>query len=189
MVKDAAFCFACRHFLKRGHGFHVEPTFTSSNIGFNNWRKASASLKSHHESMGHNLAMEGRNEFKQKDTNGSKIANLLDKGHSALVMENRKYMKAVVESLRFTACQGIAQRGHREGQSSHNLGNFRKLLHVIAKFDPTVDRKLATNPSNAKYTHHDIQNEIFAVMAEMIRKKISDEVRDAECFAVLVDES
>nr|XP_055037541.1 uncharacterized protein LOC129425539 [Misgurnus anguillicaudatus] len=39
---------------------------------------------------------------------------MLDKGHSALVMENRKYMKAVVESLRFTACQGIAQRGHRE---------------------------------------------------------------------------
>lgn len=98
-------------------------------------------------------------------------------------------MKAVVDSLRFTACQGIAQRGHREGEESQNFGNFRELLHVIAKFDPTVDRKLATNPSNAKYTHHDIQNEIFAVMAEIIRKKISDEVRDAECFAVLVDES
>lgn len=139
--------------------------------------------------MGHKFAMEGWSEFKQKETSGSKIANMLDKGHSALVMENRKYMKAVVESLRFTACQGIAQRGHREGEESQNFGNFRELLHVIAKFDPTVDRKLATNPSNAKYTHHDIQNEIFAVMAEIIRKKISDEVRDAECFAVLVDES
>lgn len=69
------------------------------------------------------------------------------------------------------------------------MGNFRELLQVIAKFDPTVDKKLATNPSNAKYTHHDIQNEIFSVMGEMIRKKISDEVKDAECFAVLVDES
>lgn len=72
---------------------------------------------------------------------------------------------------------------------SHNLGNFHELLHVIAKFDPIVDKKLATNPLNAKYTHHDIQNEIFAVMAVMIRKMISDEVRDAKCFAVLVDES
>ena len=126
--------------------------------------------------------MEGWSEFKQKETSGSKIANMLDKGHSALVMENRKYMKAVVESLRFTACQGIAHRGHREGEESHNLGNFHELLHVIAKFDPAVDKKLATNPSNDKYTHHDIQNEIFAVMAEMIM--ISDEVRDAECFVL-----
>ncbi|CAK6971671.1 zinc finger MYM-type protein 1-like [Scomber scombrus] len=187
VAKDAAFCFACRHFLKRGHGFHLEPAFTSNR--FNNWWKASASLNSHHESMGQVFAMEGWSEFKQKETSGSKIANMLDKGHSALVMENRKYMKAVMESLGFTACQGIAQRGNREDEQSHNLGNFRELLHVIAKFDPTVDKKLATNPSNAKYTHHDIQNEMFAVMAEMIRKKISDEVRDAECFAVLVDES
>ncbi|CAK6982924.1 zinc finger MYM-type protein 1-like%2C partial [Scomber scombrus] len=151
-----------RHFLKRVRRFNLEPAFTSD--GFNNWRK-------------------------QKETSGSKIANMLDKGHSASVMEKRKYMKAVVESLSFTACQGIAQRGHREDEESHNLGNFCELLHVIAKFDPTVDKKLATNPSNAKYAHHDIQNEIFAVMAEMIRKKISDEVRDAVCFAVLVDES
>ncbi|CAK6979125.1 hypothetical protein KUCAC02_024725 [Scomber scombrus] len=82
-------------------------------------------------------------------------------------MENRKYMKAVLESLSFTASQGIAQRGHRDGEESHNLGNFRELLHVIAKFDLTVDKKLAINPSNAKYTHHDIQNDIFAVMAEL----------------------
>lgn len=60
VAKDAAFCFACRHFLKRGHGFNLEPTFTSN--GFNNWR---ASLKSHHESMGHKTSMEGWSEFKQ----------------------------------------------------------------------------------------------------------------------------
>ncbi|CAL8308166.1 unnamed protein product [Merluccius merluccius] len=35
---------------------------------------------------------------------------MLDKGHSALAIENHKYMKAVVESLRYTACQGITQR-------------------------------------------------------------------------------
>lgn len=44
MAKNTAFCFACRHFLKQGHEFHLEPTFTSNRS--NNWRKASASLKS-----------------------------------------------------------------------------------------------------------------------------------------------
>lgn len=162
MSKDAAFCFACRHFLKQSHRFHIEPAFTSN--GFSNWRKASASLKNHHESMGHKFAMEAWSEFKQTQTSGSKIGNMLDKGHSALVMENRRYMKAVVESLRYTACQGIAQRGHSEAEESSNRGNFRELLDVIGLFDPVVKKKLDNNPSNAKYIHHDIQNEIFSVI-------------------------
>ncbi|KAI4797970.1 hypothetical protein KUCAC02_024725 [Chaenocephalus aceratus] len=114
---------------------------------------------------------------------------MIDKGHSALVMENRKYMQAVVESLRYSACQGIAQRGHSEGGDSSNRGHFIELLHLIKMFDVTVDKKLASNPSNAKYTHHDIQNELCDIMADIIRKEISDEVREAEYFAVVLDES
>lgn len=86
--------------LKRHHRFHLEPAFT------NNWRKASASLKNQQESVGHTFAMD----TKQKQTSGSKIANVLDKGHSVLVMESRKYTKAVAEGLRCTAYYGISQR-------------------------------------------------------------------------------
>ena len=68
-------------------------------------------------------------------------------------------------------------------------GNFRELLSVIGKFDTTVKKKLENNPSNAKYVHHDVQNEIINVMAEMIRKQLRDEIKDAEHFAILVDES
>uniref|UniRef100_A0A3Q3ABG9 DUF4371 domain-containing protein n=1 Tax=Kryptolebias marmoratus TaxID=37003 RepID=A0A3Q3ABG9_KRYMA len=117
-----------------------------------------------------------------------KLPNMLDKGHSALVQENRRYMMGVVESL-YTACQGIAQRSRSEKEDSANKGNFREMLDVIGKFDPTVQKKLTSNPSNAKYVHHDIQNEVFNVMAEMIRKQISNEVKEAEHFAILVDES
>ena len=98
-------------------------------------------------------------------------------------------MMGVVESLRYTACQGIAQRGHIEDEDSANRGNFCKMLSVIGKFDTTVQKKLENNPSNAKYVHHDVQNEIFNVMAEFIRKKLSHEIKDAEHFAILVDES
>lgn len=45
------------------------------------------------------------------------------------------------------------------------------------------------NPRNAKYTHHDIQNEILDIMANMIRDQISGEIQDAELFALMVDES
>lgn len=46
---------------------------------------------------------------------------------------------------------------------SHLIG----VLHVIAVFDATVD-KLASNPSNAEYVHHDMQNDIFTVTALLI---------------------
>lgn len=121
------------------------------NNGFKIWQKRSASLKSHHESVGHKFALETWSEFKQKQKSGVRIANMLDKGHSELVMENRKYMEAVVECLCYTACQEIAERGHSVGKESSNRGNFHEFLHVIGMLEATVDKTLASNPSNAKY--------------------------------------
>lgn len=86
--------------LKRHHRFHLEPAFT------NNWRKASASLKNQQESVGHTFAMD----TKQKQTSGSKIANVLDKGHSVLVMESRKYTRLWRKVYGVQLTKGIAQR-------------------------------------------------------------------------------
>uniref|UniRef100_A0A667WAX6 TTF-type domain-containing protein n=1 Tax=Myripristis murdjan TaxID=586833 RepID=A0A667WAX6_9TELE len=186
VIKNASFCFACRHFLSGGHGFHSESTFTVS--GYRNWRKATTAFKTHHISAAHKFAMESWAEFRLREKDGSRLGNLLDKGHSKIVQENHEYMRAVVETLRYTACQGIAQRAHREDDGSGNRGNFVELLSVIGQFDKTVAKKLEENPGNAKYTHHDIQNEILGVMADMVRRQISTEIKEAEQFAILVDE-
>ena len=187
VTNDAAFCFSCRHFIPAASGFRSEPAFTVS--GFQNWRKAQECFKAHNISASHKYSMQAWSEFKQRKQDGSKITKMLGEGHSKLVQENREYMKAVVESLRYTACQGIAQRGHREHDQAENKGNFLELLNVIAMFDKTVANKISKNPSNAKYTHHEIQNEIFNIMADMVRKQISDEIKEAGHFAIMVDES
>lgn len=72
------------------------------------------------------------------------------------IMENRKYLKAVVENLLCTLCQGIAQQGHSERERSSNRSNFRELLHVTA------------NSGQEASNHNNIQNDIFTVMADMI---------------------
>lgn len=115
--------------------------------------------------------MEACCEFKVRLKSGSRILTQLDTGHSKIVQENRQYTQAVVESLRFTACQTIAQRGHRENERSSNRGNFLELLNLLGKFDSTVSKKLASVPGNAKYVHHDIQNGLIDIMASMIRGK------------------
>ncbi|XP_076314869.1 zinc finger MYM-type protein 1-like [Tachypleus tridentatus] len=70
------------------------------------------------------------------------------------------------------ACQNEAQRGHREDSQSDNRVNFLELLNMIFRYDEIVKKKLS-GPGNAKYTHHDIQNELLDIIAEMIRKDIS----------------
>ncbi|CAK6976724.1 zinc finger MYM-type protein 1-like [Scomber scombrus] len=171
VTNDAVLCFSCRHFIPAASGFRSEPAFTVS--GFQNWRKAQECFKAHNVSAAHKYSMQTWSEFKQRKQDGSKITKMLGEGHSKLVQENREYMKAVVESLRYTACQGIAQRGHREHDQAENK----------------VANKISKNPSNAKYTHHEIQNEIFNIMADMVRKQISEEIKEAGHFAIMVDES
>ena len=98
---DSVFCFACRYFLGAGKRFHSEPAFTN---GFNNWKNATGAFNKHNGSAAHRFAMEAWAEFKQTTKDGSRLGNMIDAGHLKLVKENREYMKAVVISLRYTAC-------------------------------------------------------------------------------------
>jgi len=50
-------------------------------------------------------------------------------------------------------------------------------MNVIASFNDIVKKKI-TGPKKARYLHHSIQNEIIHIMASMILKKISSEVKE-----------
>ncbi|XP_076373039.1 uncharacterized protein LOC143257899 [Tachypleus tridentatus] len=112
----------------------------------------------------------------------------LDASHAKTVEENRHYIRAVIDALLYIACQNESQRGHREGNQSDNMGNFLELLDIISRYDEIVKKKMS-GPGNAKYTHHDIQNELLDIIAGMTRKDISKEVMEAEHFALMVDET
>uniref|UniRef100_H2ZYF9 TTF-type domain-containing protein n=1 Tax=Latimeria chalumnae TaxID=7897 RepID=H2ZYF9_LATCH len=179
---DAMFCFACWHFAHVGQSGHFKTAFTHD--GFRNWKKASVSLKTHDTAALHKCYMESWAEFKLQKEKGSKVKNLMNSTHAKAVEENQRYMRAVVESLHFTVCQTIAQCAHREDEQSTNRGNFLELCN----FNSVVKKKLSDGPGNAKYVHHDIQNEVLDIMANVIRKQISEEVKAAEHFALQVDE-
>lgn len=52
----------------------------------------------------HKLSTDAWAEFNIRKEDGSKIKNALSEGHVKAVQENREYMRAVVELLRFTVC-------------------------------------------------------------------------------------
>ena len=73
VMKDSAFCFSCRHFLTRAHGFHIEDAFTVT--GFKNWKKATDAFNAHNVSSAHKFSMEAWCSFKQREE-GSNLGKL-----------------------------------------------------------------------------------------------------------------
>ena len=105
--------------------------------------------------------------------------------------ENRHYIKTIGEVLLLTATQDVAYRGHREASidGNANTGNFLQILQLVARHDDIVVKKIASAPKNAKYTGHQIQNDVIDVLGGLVRQSILDEVRDAEYFSIIVDET
>jgi len=90
-----------------------------------------------------------------------------------------------------TATQDVAYRGHREASidGNANTGNFLQILQLVARHDDIVVKKITSAPKNAKYTGHQIQNDVIDVLGGLVRQSILDEVRDAEYFSIIVDET
>lgn len=162
--------------------------FTSA-LGFKNWKKATfrdGGFTKHVKGEAHTNAMVAWKEYERGDKVSASLMSTLTKEHSKQIQENRTYIKSVAEVLLLTATQNISQRGHRETRDADNRGNFLAILDVIANHDTVIKNKL-TGPRNAKYTSHQIQNEILDTLAEMVRSSIINEVKESEVFSLMAD--
>ena len=187
MSKNSCYCFACRHFSLPNA---PDSAFTS-NVGFSNWKKAlsnEAGFKQHSKSELHINAMYAWSEFKRGKEANQTLLNALNEKHHKKVQENRHYIKTIAEVLLLTATQNMPQRGHEESQDSKNKGNFLAILDEIAKHDSFIQQRLEAS-GNAKYTSHQIQNEMLQTLAEMVQKQIIAEVKESEVFSVMADET
>eukprot|EP00732_Lithocolla_globosa_P001241 Lithocolla_globosa_v1_NODE_583_length_3681_cov_15.345284.p1 type:complete len:543 gc:universal NODE_583_length_3681_cov_15.345284:3050-1422(-) len=187
---DAIFCFPCRFFSLPSP--HINSTFTLNE--FSNWKKATGhtgSLCSHSTTDVHKSSMLAWNEYQKRtalNSEHSSVDTILQKVSDTEKAENRHFVKSICEVLLLTAFQNISQRGHDESDESLNRGNFLEVLTLLSKHDEIISRKLQ-GPQNGTYTSAEIQNELIEIMAEMVTEEICEEIREAGCFSVLMDES
>ena len=117
------------------------------------------------------------------------MKDLIDEQHKMAVEKNREYIKTIADTLRLTAIQNIAQRGHRETNDEENKGNFLEILGLLSNYSEPLRSRLKEGPANAKYTHHSVQNALLEIMSDLVLQEIKSEVADAKLFSVLVDET
>ena len=128
------------------------------------------------------------------------VAELQDAEHTKQIKDNRHYLRTIAEILLVTAQQKIAQR--ETGRSfcvediirksltfGKSCGNFLAIFSFVARHDPVIAEIIRYIPTNAKYTHHTIQNALLDIMKDMTLEQIQEEVRKAVYFTVLADES
>ena len=92
------------------------------------------------------------------------------------MIENRKCLLKIIETIRFLGRQGLVLRGREDDDNS----NFWQLLKLRTKDFPIL--KQWTERKSEKYTSHDIQNEILSLMAHEIVRDLSDEIRNFFCY-------
>ena len=176
--KDAAFCFPCRHFSTKSG--RAEDTFTKK--GFRNWKKATGKediLIGHASCLTHIQAVSSWYEYKQNEEHGTSVASRLDSARNEHIRLNRHYLQSVAEVILLCSHLEIALQGHDESNDSLNKGNFCEI----------VKQRLEQGPQNATYLSPEIQNMLLRIMGDMLRKLISDSVRQVGFFSLLADVS
>lgn len=191
VVKDAAYCFACRCFALNDSSAtgSIENAFTTT--GFSSWHKAHEMFKTHEKSRCHASSMVGWENFnasKPVDVmlDDAKEAELKEKEKRRL--ENHKYMSRLIDIVRLLAKGGKPLRGHDESEESDEKGLFLEIVSLLQKYDPMFKSYIENAPKNCVYLSNRIQNDILASLSTVILRTISDEIK-GQPFAVIADET
>ena len=95
-------------------------------------------------------------------------------------LQHRQMLLKQLTSLRYLLRQGIAVRGHVEEE-----GNLHQLQKFRAEDIVGLERWL----SDRAYQSHDIVNELIQLMAHQLLRHLLREVRQAEWYSVIADET
>lgn len=146
--------------------------------GFSNWKKAIDRFKSHERSNFHKEACNAVVAAK----GSANVAYACAKGKAKEMDDARQALLATLSSLLYLSTQGLAIRGHEDTES-----NLRQLLELRANDIPSLRSWLLR--TKYKWISHQILNEMVELMAHDILRSLTDEVRAAEHYAVIMDET
>ncbi|XP_044335987.1 uncharacterized protein [Triticum aestivum] len=186
-----AYCFHCFLFSRKPIGKCGSETFTV--LGFDRWKKVNngkecAFLTHMGKDAGsaHNFSARCYDNFKNSMTHIDKVYG---KATAKTILDARLRLKVTIDSIRWLTFQACAFRGHDESPGSINRGNFLELVKLLASYNKEVkDVVLENAPENAKYTSHQVQEEILAILSRKVQRTIREEIGDSK-FCIMVDEA
>lgn len=124
------------------------------------------------------------------------ISNQLCSQRMEQVVENRKRLHPIIETVLLCGRQNISLRGHRDDgkltveEPLANDGNFRALLRYrISAGDEILSKHLETTSCKATYISKSTQNELIECCKEEIQNVILSRAKRAGFYAIIFDET
>ena len=186
---DRTYCSACRLFESELRERN-EPNWMT--IGVCNWKKALEKIKNHYRSTQHKCAESARVQFLRI---GRHVDVMLDKSREEEftrrqqeVEMNRCYLARLIDVAKTLAKCGMPFRGHNEKESL-NGGNFLEIVGLLSRWDPVFAEYVENGARNCTYLSNRAQNDLIHAMGEIVLKKIVEDVKLANIFTVMMDET
>lgn len=147
--------------------------------GFSKWANGPERMTKHASSKLHNAAIKGLANYK-----GPTIALKMDMAHKKIMESNRIALSKIFSTICLLGQQGLPLRGDGNDENS----NLIKFLKTRAEDVPELTNWLNSD-GRYKWITHEIQNEILSMLSNKIVQDLVDEVREADFFSILLDET
>lgn len=183
------FCFACKLFKT-----YVDTSALNTN-GFCDWIHLSERLKMHERSSNYLLSMKTWLETEKN----LKLNNTIDKEYEKFVENEttrwKNIFQRIIAAILYLAEHNMAFRGENDKLYESHNGNFLGLIELMAKFDPVLKEHILTS-NNSKvlgakrghtYLSHSIQDELITRMAEKVKFKIINSIKQSKYYSILLD--
>ncbi|XP_033221203.1 zinc finger MYM-type protein 1-like [Belonocnema kinseyi] len=167
-------------------------------VSFDNWKDAVERFSKHEIYEYHKESIEnaeGLVDFISGINEGIHVQ--LENEKKRQILDNRKKLATMIETVIFCGRQDLLLRGHRDAgpindvfeELDDNDGNFRALLRYRGRHDNDLKKMLENSNENALYISPTIQNEIFDACNDVIRNQIVNKVNALSCFVIIADET
>lgn len=186
IINNSVYCLYCKIFNKKQSNQFI--------TGCNDWQHLSFLLSKHELSHNHLTCCQ----------EWSKLTLSLKKGTTIDCIQQRIYelekkrwyavLERIIYIIQFLSQQSLAFRESSNLLYHHNNGNFLKLTEMISKFDNVmlehlrrVEKSQNRHSKQAHYLGDKIQNELIALIAENIKSKIIDMLKESKYYSIILD--
>ncbi|XP_035205067.1 zinc finger MYM-type protein 1-like [Stegodyphus dumicola] len=108
--------------------------------------------------------------------------------HNEKVTRNKNILKRLIDVVCYLAKQEDAFCGHNENITSLNRGNYIEFITLISKYDDLLATHLRT-ANVFSGTSNRIQNDIIALIKNIVISEIRNEVKETPFVAIMLDET
>jgi hypothetical protein len=184
--KDCVFCSTCcaaassaaKLALPSASNRDAETIRVFTSDGFSAWHKALERFKGHEKSEVHRASMEVMGHI----SHGHNIHAKLSACKQQEMKDSRVALLSIISSLRYLESGAIAVRGHTDESS-----NFIRLLSLRSQ--DVKELKSWLTRTSYKWLSHDIITELLTIMSHAILRQMSETVKSAQYYSIIVDET